>query len=41
MKLPRITITVEHAGKAAFVLLLAYMAGVFGFVCWALWSHGR
>ena len=41
MKLPRITVTVEHAGKIGLVLVLAYVVGVFGFVLWAIWEHGR
>jgi len=41
MKLPRITITVDQAGRVAFALLLLYMGFGFGFIVWAIMTRGR
>lgn len=37
----RWTISVEDAGKLFLVLMLGIMFSVFGFLAWAIYTHGR
>jgi len=40
LRLPRIVITVEHAGKACLIVVVSFMAGVLAFVLWAALEKG-